>query len=109
MRVSEEAILDCSVFVPADFLLPSRVVPSPKLLRSTGNTPLGGLLDPLGQLGLSDQGVVVQVDLVDHKSKFDSRLLRGQTGELFSLVPQKGFMVICLIMFTFDKDQTKYT
>ena len=104
MRVCEEAILDCSVFVPANFALPSRVVPRPKLLRSTVNTPLGCLLDPLGELGLGDQGVVVLVDLVDHKSKFDPRLLRGQTGKLFSLVPQKGFMVKCLVVFTFVKD-----
>ena len=106
MRVCEEAILDCSVFVPANFALPSRVVPRPKLLGSTVNTPLGCLLDPLRQLGLGDQGVVVLVDLVDHKSKFDPRLLMGQTGKLFSLVPQKGFMVICLVVFTFVKDHT---
>ena len=87
-----------------DLLLSSRVVSRPKLLRSTVDAPLSRLLDPPGQLGLRDESVVVLVNLVNDETKFDSRLLRGETGKLFSLVPQKGFMVICFVVFTFEED-----
>ena len=104
MRVSKEAVLDCSVLVPADFLLSSRVVSTPKLLRPTFHTPLSRLLDPPGELGFRDKSVVVQVDLVDHEAEFNSRLLWAQTGKLLSFVSQKGFVVVCLVVITFEKD-----
>ena len=99
--VSEEAILDRSVLVPTDLKLPTRVVPAPKLLRSTVNTSLGGLLDPLGELGLSDEGVVVPIDLVHHQAELDPGLLWCQAGKLFGFVPQEGFVVVFSVVFSF--------
>ena len=101
MVVSEEAILDRSVLVPTDLNLPTRVVPAPKLLCSTVNTSLGGLLDPLGELGLGDEGVVVPIDLVHHQAELDPGLLWGQAGKLSSLVPQKCLVVVFSVVFSF--------
>ena len=101
MVVSEEAILDRSVLVPTDLNLPTRVVPAPKLLSSTVNTSLGGLLDPLGELGLGDEGVVVPIDLVHHQAELDPCLLWGQAGKVFGFVPQESFVVVFSVVFSF--------
>ena len=101
MVVSEEAILDRSVLVPTDLKLATRVVPAPKLLCTTVNTSLGGLLDPLGELGLGDEGVVVPIDLVHHQAELDPRLLWCQAGKLSGLVPQKCLVVVFSVVFSF--------